>query len=519
MKRFIYILFFAVAFSALFSIRASAHDRFVDSAPFPNDYMSGRDDKEEAFFEWLSDYSTYLYLYGDERDPDELTTEFANCVQQIGGQYGVDVSGSTRQNIINIGKVNNHIGNTIKDVNDVVEDALARAIYGPDYKKKNTGSGSGSGFNANQGAPSGGTSYPLSNGGQIVVNDFGSPMPPHSVDLYNDSMENNYCLLEVLSYDRNGNVIDSYYFCTAEVYASDTYFTSPLSFDGGIYQGAWGAFYIDFSFAYHMSTVGNVNDSRTIQVDVSATGGADPAELPSIDPNGSICYYPEGGWINGRSCVIGHDDDGNPCIKFSDDGSLLYPNKDGTFTVDGNNYYITLNYNTVNDLHKQDIADNLKAGAVYLTLLANSGSDNGQDYSVILQYIADKLDENNSILTLMASDDFLSHILSLLGLAAGFMDENQITEFIPLLLSLSNKIVALLPYDCISAAMTDIENTLFSNSPIDDLYVLINGERYVLLSASFAASCQVGVDIVKTLCALVIVYMWLINMRKKVVTF
>lgn len=517
MKRFIYILFFAVAFSALFSIRASAYDRFIDGAPFPNDYMSGRDDKEEAFLEWLGDYSTYLYLYGDKRDPDELTTEFANCVQQVGHQYGVDVSGGTRQTIINIGRVNNRIGNTIKDVNDVVEDALARAIYGPDYSK--SGSGSGSGFNANQGAPSGGTSYPLSNGGRIIVNDFKVPQAPHSVDLYDDFQENNYCLLEVLSYDKYGNVIDKYYLCVASSYVSDTYSTAPFSFNGGIYEQN-GRYYIDFKYPYHLSSVGDFSNNKgSLKVDVSATGGVDPADLPSIDPNGSIYYYPEGGWIDGRSCVIGHDDGGNPCIMFSDDGSILYPNSDGTFTVDGDNYYITLNYNTVNDLHKQDIADNLKAGAVYLTLLANSGSANGQDYSVILQYIADKLDENNSILTLMASDDFLSHILSLLGLAAGFMDENEITEFIPLLLSLSNKIVALLPYDCISSAMADIENTLFSGSPINDIYVLINGERYVLISASFAASCQVGVDIVKTLCALVIVYMWLISMRKKVVTF
>lgn len=520
MKRFIYILLFAVAFSALFAVRASAGE-YTYYSPMPNDYMNGREDKDTAFLEWLHDYSTYLYLHSDERDPYELNTEFANGVRQICDQYGVDYSQSQsiHDTIKDIGYVNSKVGNTLKDVNDIIEDSFYRAIYGPDYKKSSTGSGSGSGFNANQGAPSGGMSYPLSNGGQIIVNDFKVPQPPHSVDLYDDSQENNYCLLEVLSYDKYGQVIDKYYLCCASAYASDTYGLSSFSFAGGLYEQN-GRYYINYKYPYHLASVGDFpNNGGSIKVDVSASGGANPAELPSIDPNGSIFYYPEGGWINGRACVVGHDDDGMPCIKFSDDGSIFYPNNDGTFSIDGNNYYITLNYNTMNDLHKQDVADNLKAGAVYLTLLANSGSANGQDYSVILQYIADRLDENNSILTLMASDDFLSHILSLLGLAAGFMDENQITEFIPLLLSLSNKIVALLPYDCISSAMADIENTLFTGSPIGDIYVWINGQKYVLLSASFAADCQVGVDIVKTLCALVIVYMWLINMRKKVVTF
>ena len=284
-----------------------------------------------------------------------------------------------------------------------------------------------------------------------------------------------------------------------------------------------GAYYIDFSFAYHNASLGNLNDNRTIQVDVtgSGIGGADPAELPSLDLNGSTFYFPEGGWINGRACVVGHDDDGNSCIKFSDDGSILYPNNDGTFSIDGNNYYITLNYNTMNDLHKQDVADNLKAGAVYLTLLANSGSANGQDYSVILQYIADKLDENNSILNVMSSDDFLSRMMSMLNTASGSMSEAEVEEFEPAFLSLFNKLLAVIPFDCIEAAIEDIENTLFPTFGDyivpSDLYVTINNERYVILSASFAASCQAGVEIVKDLCSIIIVYLWLLSMRKKVV--
>ena len=251
MKRFIYILLFAVAFSALFSIRALAVGS--DSPPMPNDYMSGSDsDKEQGFFEWLGDYSTYLYTHSQSEIQEDykVLSDFNRFVVDVANNFGVDVSNATsdvtsvtQETIDNIYESHASVGRALKDVHETLQDAILQSILGPDYKKKNTGSGSGSGFNPNQGAPSGGTSYPLSNGGQIVVNDFGTPQPPHSVDLYNDTMENNYCLLEVLSYDRHGNVIDSFYLCTAEIYASDAYITNPLSFDGGIYQGAWCLLY------------------------------------------------------------------------------------------------------------------------------------------------------------------------------------------------------------------------------------------------------------------------------------